>query len=144
MNKIDESSRRWPDFQGGRPITLPDGAVWWFATPEPLIRLTDDEAVPSWRFADAPLVDAVLAGKFAAILLKIGNATTTKERTSATLEAAWFLLARNYRITPDEFESILMESAMWDDVDQAEVGRELGELVDDVMRRSLSYAGEVA
>lgn len=144
---IPEASRRWDDFQGGRPIELPDGQEWRFCTPEPHARLAHPDPhgplvpVPSWTFGEHvdSLLDQVLAEKFAAILSKYAVAMTEAERTSAILEAAWFLLARNYNLSLAEFEGIMLLGVDWSDDRQIALGHAIGDLVDDVMMRSLAH-----
>lgn len=143
---ISESERRWSDWRGGRAIALPDGQTWHFYMPRPIVRPVPDDAgvvvgVPSWTFdAGDPDVDLALAGIFAAILLKRNLAMNDADRAGGTLEAAWFLLARNYNVTMSEFESILAGAAACPGARQASLGRQLHAIVKDALDRSLSLA----
>jgi len=108
---IVESERRWADWSEGRPIELPDGQTWHFYRPEPLIR----DGVPGWSFgAGTPEVDAVLSARFGLVVTKWGKAADDADRAAAVLEAAWFLLARNYRLTRAEFGAIMLRAAPWE------------------------------
>lgn len=110
---IDERARRWPDFQGGQAIELPDGQTWWFYEPA----ATPRRGAPGWTFgAVVPAdVDAVLSHRFGRIVARWNRADDDHERGSTILEAAWFLLARNYAVAPAEFERIVAAAAAWDD-----------------------------
>lgn len=120
---ISEISRRWDDFQGGKSIELPDGQVWWFYQPEAMIR----DGLPGWTFGPdvSPDIDAILSGRFSKIVDKWALAIDDEERACAVLEAAWFLLARNYMITPDEFEQIMALASTWPDDHQKAIGEKL-------------------
>lgn len=102
---ILESERRWNDWQGGQPIELPDGQTWWFCAPEAQVR----DGLPIWSFGPGTPHDlnVGLSTAFRRILRKWTRATNDDDRAAATLEAAWFLLARNYQVSPEEFEGIL-------------------------------------
>lgn len=104
---IDEASRRWDDFQGGRPVLLPDGQTWWFFEPEAIV------GGPGWNFKAAPDLNVALSVAFGKILAKIDRAGNDEERACGALEAAWFLLARNYSVTPEEFEAIMLQAVSW-------------------------------
>lgn len=130
--RIDERSRRWPDFRGGREITLPDGGAWSFFEPQAVLR----DGRTGWTF-DAPTdIDAILSHRFWRILAKWGRATDDSERACVVLEAAWFLLARNYAITADELEGILMDMHGWDERRQASLMGELLALVGVALARA--------
>jgi hypothetical protein len=134
--RIDEISRRWPDFQGGRPITLPDGQDWQFYEPEAVLR----NGLEGWTFgADVPPdVDAVLSSRFSKVIYKWKRARSDADRASVVLEAAWFLLARNYAVTADEFEGVLSTSSG----DEATtLGLELRRLVDEACDRAVAVKG---
>lgn len=120
---IDEASRRWPDFQGGRLIELPDGQTWCIYEPEAIV------GGAGWRFGAAPDLDAALSVGFARILAKWGRATDDTERACATLEAAWFLLARNYNVTAEEFERILMPAVAWTQEKHDRMASEFAEVI---------------
>ena len=139
MAQIDEASRRWDDFQGGRPITLPDGAVWWFYEPPAVTRGIS----VGWTFGSgvAPDVDLTLSIRFARVVRKWKHATCDADRACVILEAAWFLLARNYSVTPAEFEAI-MAQAQGDEA--TSLGVELRRLVDEACERAVCKAKEVA
>lgn len=138
---ILESERRWDDWQGGIPIELPDGQTWWFCAPEATVR----EGLTGWTFGpDVPAdVDRVLSWRFTRLIVKVNRAGNEADRAAAMIEAAWFLLARNYAITPDEFESILALSSEWDESRQDRLGRELLTLVGFACVRATALA-EVA
>jgi hypothetical protein len=120
---IDEASRRWPDWQPGMPVVLPDGQTWHFAAPEATVRA----GLPGWTFGpDVPRdVDAILSGRLARILEGWSKAEDEAGRAAAILTAAWFLLARNYAITHGEFGAILGLAAGWDDDRQRDLGERL-------------------
>lgn len=138
MEKIDERSRRWDDFQGGRPIELPDGNFWQFYEPETVLR----NGLEGWTFgADVPPdVDAVLSSRFSRVIYKWKRARSDADRASVVLEAAWFLLARNYNVTADQFEGIL-SLASGDEA--TTLGLELRRLVDEACDRATAIAGVV-
>jgi hypothetical protein len=138
---ILESERRWADWQGGQPIELPDGQAWFFFQPEARMR----GLRPGWTFGvGVPSdVDAILSDRLVRILRKCGRATCEADKTAAILEAAWFLLARNYEITPDEFEGILSGASAWSADQQQRLGSQLLELVGIACARSTALA-EVA
>lgn len=143
VDSINELSRRWDDFQGGRPITLPIGGTWWFYEPAAFNRSTPDgTVVPSFTFGENidPTLDLMLAQRFAVILVKYGKAADEAERSCATLEAAWFLLARNYNVTQSEFETIVEAAIVWPEARQIALGKSLGSLVDSACSRSLARA----
>lgn len=107
---ILESERRWADWSEGQWIALPDGQEWSFYEPAPTMR----DGISGWSFgADTPEMDAVLSARFGLVIAKWGKATDDADRAAAILEAAWFLLARNYYITQTEFGSIILKSARW-------------------------------
>lgn len=140
--RISEASRRWADFQGGRPIELPDGNVWWFYEPAAFNRSADrGVVVPSWTFGAEvhPTLDLALAQSFAKIITRWSEAKA-EDKTATLLEAAWFLLARNYDINPAEFQAILSLASTQPEARQAALGKALGSLVDDACSRSLSHA----
>jgi hypothetical protein len=136
---INEASRRWDDFPGGRWVDLPDGQRWAFYEPQAVLR----DGRPGWTFGGAPDVDAILSSRFGRVLAKRSKATTDEDRASATLEAAWFLLARNYSVTPEEFEALLAPMAAWDDERQAAILAELLYVVGMAVARAAGLA-EVA
>lgn len=135
---IDEASRRWDDWQGGRPITLPDGASWWFYEPEAMTR----NGLPGWTFGGAVPrdVDSVLSGRLTRITDKWACALDEGERASAILEAAWFLLARNYALTPAEFEQVMSGATAWPEDRQKALGDQLLMLVGVACMRSTQLA----
>jgi len=139
---INEASRRWDDFQGGRPIELPDGQHWFFYEPEAMVR----KGRVGWTFgADvAPDVDTVLSDRFSRVLYKWKRATTDADRASVMLEAAWFLLARNYNVTADEFGGIVGRAAERSGEAQKTLGVELRRLVDEACVRGVSALQGVA
>lgn len=113
---LTPEDRRRPEYAGGTPILLPDGLPWRFFEPRPVVRQVrgdegEGERLIAWDFG-GPDVDAetndILGRGFHKILAKIDRATNDRDRASGHLEAAWFLLARNYGIEPEEFEDILL------------------------------------
>lgn len=126
---IPEASRRWDDFQGGRPIELPDGQTWSFYEPQAKVR----KGRAGWTFgADvAPDVDQVLSDRFSRVLYKWKHATDDVDRAAVVLTAAWFLLARNYNVTDREFQGILGMGAS-----QA-LGVEFRRLIDEACERAV-------
>ncbi len=135
---ILESERRWDDFQGGCPIELPNGEIWTFYAPEARTRA----GRPGWTFGvDVPAdVDAILSNRLTRILAKLSRAVFNEERASVMLEAAWFLLARNYNITQDQYEAILSGVSAWSDDDQQQFGSQLQGLVGIACARSTALA----
>lgn len=140
--EIDEASRRWDDFQGGRAIELPDGQVWSFYEPQAKIR----KGRAGWTFGVdvAPDVDQVLSDRFSRVLYKWKRASTDADRASVVLEAAWFLLARNYNLTPAEFEAILGRAANQSGDDQQALGAEFRRLIDEACDRAVATLQGVA
>lgn len=139
---IPEASRRWDDFQGGRPIELPDGQTWLFFEPEAMVR----KGRAGWTFGPdvAPDVDKVLSDRFSRVLYKWKRASTNADRSSVVLEAAWFLLARNYNVTPEEFEAILGPAAGQSGESQQTLGMEFRRLVDAACDRAVATLQGVA
>lgn len=139
---IFEASRRWDDFQGGREIMLPDGQTWSFYEPQAKVR----KGRAGWTFGPdvAPDVDQVLSDRFSRVLYKWKRASTDADRASVILEAAWFLLARNYNVTPAEFEAILGQAAEQDSDVQQALGVEFRRLVDEACDRAVACLREVA
>lgn len=138
---ISELERRWGDWSEDYPILLPNGEVWHFYSPEARTR----GGRPGWTFgADVPSdVDAILSNRLTRILAKLGRASDSRERSAVIIEAAWFLLARNYEITQDEFEAILSGASAWSDDEQTQLGSQLQRLVGIACARSTALA-EVA
>lgn len=139
---ISEASRRWDDFQGGRPIRLPDGDIWQFYDPQAVVR----RGRVGWTFgADvAPDVDAVLSDRFSRVLYKWKRASTDADRSSVVLEAAWFLLARNYNVTAAEFEAILGQAIGQHSDAQKTLGAEFRRLIGEACERAVVALREVA
>lgn len=139
---ILEASRRWDDFQGGRLIELPDGQTWEFYEPAAVVR----KGRAGWTFgADvAPDVDQVLSDRFSRVLYKWKRVSTDADRASVVLEAAWFLLARNYNVTPAEFEAILGPAANQSGEAQKSLGAEFRRLIDEACERAVAVLREVA
>jgi hypothetical protein len=138
---IDEASRRWPDWQGGRPIKLPNDQIWWFYEPEAVLR----DGKPGWTFGpDVPRdVDAILSGRLRRILDGWSAAGDEAGRSAAILTAAWFLLARNYAITAEEFGAIMGRAGERPESEQREFGERLLLLVATACARATGLA-EVA
>lgn len=120
---ISEASRRWGDFQGGRPIELPDGQAWAFYEPEAMNR----DGLPGWTFGEGVPrdVDAILSARLTKLADKWALAIDEAERACAILEMAWFLLARNYAITAPEFEQIMALATEWPEYRQKALGEQL-------------------
>lgn len=131
---IDEASRRWDDFQGGRPIVLPDGQTWHFYEPAACVR----SGRPGWTFGpDVPDdVDAILSHRFGRLVRKWSRAQNKDDQASAMLEAAFYLLARNYALTLEEFEPIMLRASEWDADNQAALGEALAVLIGTACARS--------
>jgi hypothetical protein len=112
---LTEPERRRREFAGGTPIALPDGRAWRFYTPRPVAGAVRGENGPDgpmlvWDFGadlDADTNDA-LGQAFQRILNKIGRANGPEERACGMLEATWFLMARNYVISQEEFEDLFL------------------------------------
>lgn len=133
---VHEHTRRWPDFQGGRPILLPDNQVWQFYEPSPKIR----KGRAGWTFgADvAPDVDQVLSDRFSRVLYKWKHARDDADRAAVVLTAAWFLLARNYNVTDREFQAILAKGVA------PTLGAEFRRLIDEACDRAVATLQGVA
>lgn len=143
----DERSSRRPEFAGGRPIRLPDGDAWAFFEPRPVVRAVEGPdgspaRVPSWTFGEDldPTLDLALAGRFAALVGLHRAAATDEERAAVTLQAAGFLLARNYQISPERFAQILAGADRLPGSEQAALGDALRALISDACSRSLAHA----
>lgn len=136
MPLIDEASRRWDDFQGGRAIELPDGQVWSFYEPAAVIR----KGRAGWTFGVdvAPDVDQVLSDRFSRVLYKWKRATDDADRAAVVLTAAWFLLARNYNVTDREFQAILANGI------PPALGVEFRRLIDEACERAVAVLQGVA
>ena len=82
---LNEASRRWDDFQGGRPVSLPDGQTWWFYEPEGRVRLDG----PGWTFGDnVPSdVDAILTRALERAVLAGRDADLRKEDMAEAVES---------------------------------------------------------
>lgn len=139
---IPEASRRWDDFRGGRPIELPDGQIWSFYEPAAVVR----KGRAGWTFGAnvAPDVDEVLSSRFSRVLYKWKRASTDADRASVVLEAAWFLLARNYNVTPAEFEAIVGQSTSQSGDTQKSLGAKLRRLIDEACDRAVTVLQGVA
>jgi hypothetical protein len=123
---IHEAERRWADWRYGQPVDLPNGETWHFYEPETVVC----NSKPGWTFeAPTPEVDAELSRRFERLIGKWGRAKDDAERASAILEAAWFLLARNYAISRQEFESVLSLASSWDEGRQERLGEHLVKVV---------------
>jgi hypothetical protein len=55
------------------------------------------------------------------------------------LEMAWFLLARNYAVTADEFEAIMAGASAWPEDEQAGLGGQLLMLVGMACQRATAF-----
>jgi hypothetical protein len=138
---IDEQSRRWPDFQGGRAIVLPDGQAWVFFEPEATLRA----GRPGWTFGPGVPrdVDAILSGRFARLVARWTPDGDHVDRGAIILTAGWFLLARNYAITAEEFGRIMAGLAGWPEAEQRDVGEQILSVVGTACARATALA-EVA
>lgn len=134
MTPIDERSRRLSDEPRGEPIVLPDGQTWTFFEPDVLA--PGDAPVPRWTFGAevAPGLDAALASAFDRVLAKIARARSEVDSRAAMLESAWFCLARNYEVSRDEFEAILLAPPP-SGFDLAAMGEAMFGVVSDAMMR---------
>lgn len=143
--RIDEPSRRLRDEPPGRTIVLPDGQAWTFSEPEPAMRPVEgDDGRPGlalgWTFgADLDLgLDAALSRAFATVVRKYDAAPDDRSRWAAFFEAAWFCLARNYELSREEFEAVLLSGGR---ADLARLGGELMDLIGTILaRRNLTAA----
>lgn len=108
---ILESERRWDDWQGGQPIDLPDGQTWWFYEPDATVH----DGMPGWSFgAETPELDRTLSCRFGLIVASWGKAADDADRAAAILDAAWFLLARNYDVSRSQFATLMLGASRWD------------------------------
>lgn len=115
---LTEHDRRRAEFAGGTPIVLPDGQPWRFFDPMPVKRSIRGENgeegfVLAWEFGpgvDAETNDSLGQG-FARVLEKIDAASNKADRTCGVIEAMWYLLARNYVISQDDFEDLLLRGS---------------------------------
>jgi hypothetical protein len=119
--------RERPDAIPGIDIELPDSEVWTFAMPEARVATN----ALAWSFGPdvPPDIDKILSHKLWKLSLKWHGASTDAEKAQSTLEIAWFLLARNYEITPEEFEGILGRMAELTEEAQKELLGKLGNVV---------------
>ncbi|MDR3632625.1 MAG: hypothetical protein P4L84_02245 [Isosphaeraceae bacterium] len=104
----DERGLRRPEWAGGTPLLLPDGQAWWFYEPEP--ELVEEAGVSAvlWDFGLASDEENVaLCDALYKVLGKLVRAETAEQRVSAVVELSWLLLARNYEITPEQYEKVL-------------------------------------
>jgi hypothetical protein len=118
MIPLMEQERRRVEFAGGTPIILPNREPWRFFDPHPVERDFHDEDgiahVIAWEFGpgvDAETNDSLGRG-FQRLIQKIDRADNREDRACGLLEAAWYLLARNYVISQDEFEDLLLRGAV--------------------------------
>lgn len=114
---LTEPERRRVEFAGGTPVVMPDGAPWRLFEPRPVERDVHDEDgivhVICWEFGpgvDAETNDSLGMG-FQRVLAKIDRAENRDDRACGLIEAAWYLLARNYVISQEEFEDLLLRGA---------------------------------
>jgi hypothetical protein len=130
---IDESSRRWTDEVSGEAIPLPDGQTWVFHLPEAVAG--EDLA---WSWGDVPAdLNTVLNAKLRASVRKYLSAGNDDDRTSGGLEIAWRLALRNYRLSHDEFEQILLRAVEWDEERQRSLTASLRTLITFVIGRAV-------
>jgi hypothetical protein len=97
---LDEKSLRHPDFLEGIPIRLADGQPWTFPTPPACRDVTDGGEAPG---AAATPFDPDHEALVTAIL----EAEDRAELLRAELALAIHLLARNYRLEPADFLTLL-------------------------------------
>ena len=116
----NERSRRRPEWQKGCAVTFPDGQRWHFYDPAP--RRVEHEGATAvfWDFGIGFLDRDVLGSlnhNFYRLLRKATRARNDLQRASANLEIAWFLLARNYTVSQDDFQDLLYAAgeapALW-------------------------------
>jgi hypothetical protein len=140
-----EAARRRDDFLGGRPILLPDDEAWTFyeptARPQPMATARGrlPRIAPGWSFgAGDAEVDAILSGRFARLIRAWATAGDEPSRAAALLSCAWFLLARNYHITAEEFATLMAGVSAWDEAEHARLAESLFALMGDVCGRAAS------
>ncbi len=115
---LTEPERRRVEFAGGTPVVMPDGQPWRLFDPHPVARPVrgdgdGGEWLIAWEFGpglDAETNDSLGRG-FHRVLAKIDRAANRDDRACGLIEAAWYLLARNYVISQDEFEDLLLRGA---------------------------------
>jgi hypothetical protein len=113
---LTPEDRHRAEFAGGTPIVLPDGRAWRFYEPTPVVREVrggedGNGFLIAWDFGsdlDAETNDSLGRG-FQRILAKANRAANEADLACAVLEGAWFLLARNYKVTAEEFEDLLLD-----------------------------------
>jgi hypothetical protein len=115
---LTEPERRRVEFAGGVPIIMPNGVSWRAYEPEPVVRPSrnddgEDGFVIAWNFGDRldDETNESLSQGWQKILNKIARATNDADRACGFLEAAWLLLARNYVLSQEEFEDLLLPLA---------------------------------
>lgn len=105
--RIDERSRRRPEFMGGVAVRLADGQDWHFASPGVRTRVLAGGAgpvvEPYWAIDGWPNFDA----DFAAALNRLRETTTPADRLVATLATAAALLVVNYDLTHAEAAAVI-------------------------------------
>lgn len=101
---LREPDLRRPEFAGGTPLLLPDGQAWTFFEPKP--SLTRPGA---WEWGGSLWAEEAvsLTNALYKILKRLTTATDVRERASQVSALAWLCLARNYQITPGQFEAIM-------------------------------------
>lgn len=116
---LTEPERRRVEFAGGTAVVLPDGVPWRFYELTPFECTardgdgTGESRMIAWDFGsdlDAE-TNASLGQGFQRLLAKIDRAANANDRACGMLEAAWFLLARNYIVSQDDFENLLLMGA---------------------------------
>jgi hypothetical protein len=115
MTPLSEPDRRRAEFAGGTPVVMPDGRPWRLIEPAAVVRPVKggedgDGLMIAWDFGpglDAETDDA-LGRAFQRAVAKIDRAGNDRDRACGVLEAAWLLLARNYDLSPEEFEDLVL------------------------------------
>jgi len=87
---INERSRRLSGFSPGIPVSLADGREWWLPAPGEVIE------------SEAPIDP-----EYAALVEGIAFAEDAVERGRAELALGIYLLNRNYRLVPGDFQTLL-------------------------------------
>lgn len=105
-----ERRLRRAEWRRGHAVAFPDGQTWHFYDPAARRLEHGGKAAVFWDFGVGFLDEPTLTSlnhNFYRLLRKAMRAVNERQRAAANLELAWFLLARNYFLTQDEFARLL-------------------------------------
>jgi hypothetical protein len=113
MPRIEEKSRRKPDFLGGQGLLMADGQDWIF--PKPRVRFApSDDSTGYTIVLDAGDGYQELINKYREVY--DAPSSSIESRLSAEMAIGVFLLRRNYELTTQEMSGIL-QYALDEDTD---------------------------